>query len=282
MQKIPTDRKTLRHSRRATLDVSIPKENKNILTNQQKPKIPANKYLKERHSSTIYNNSVRPEQISPVDFECNEILEVISVPYKSNLNRELLLEPDQLLTPKGSSSFIQEVHGVQPPPPEYEPLEIEEVGEPSSLWKPENKDYVTSMIQKENEYMPNPFALQSIQTTLTENMRTILYDWMMEVSSEFTLKRETFHLAITYVDRFLSAHKCIKKEEFQLIGLVAMYIAAKVEEVYPPKISDWAKSADNGYTLASIKMMEKLVLNRLNWKIFPATIHNWANWLMNQ
>lgn len=34
-------------------------------------------------------------------------------------------------------------------------------------------------------------------------MRAILIDWMMEVSSEFTLKRETFHLSVRYVDFYL-------------------------------------------------------------------------------
>jgi len=35
-------------------------------------------------------------------------------------------------------------------------------------------------------------------------MRAILLDWMMEVCAEFNLKRETFHLAVIYVDRYLS------------------------------------------------------------------------------
>lgn len=35
-------------------------------------------------------------------------------------------------------------------------------------------------------------------------MRAILIDWMMEVSSEFHLKRETFYLSTYYVDRYLS------------------------------------------------------------------------------
>ena len=74
-------------------------------------------------------------------------------------------------------------------------------------------------------------------------------DWVMEVSSEFTLKRETFHLAISYIDRFLSVHKNVPKTEFQLVGLASLFIAAKIEEIYPPKISDFAKSADNGYSM---------------------------------
>ena len=43
-------------------------------------------------------------------------------------------------------------------------------------------------------------------------MRAILYDWMMEICTEFTLKRETFHLAITYIDRAMARMPDIKKE----------------------------------------------------------------------
>lgn len=39
---------------------------------------------------------------------------------------------------------------------------------------------------------------------LTSIMRAILIDWMMEVCMEFQLKRDTFHLAVKLVDRFLS------------------------------------------------------------------------------
>lgn len=104
----------------------------------------------------------------------------------------------------------------------------------------------------------------------------------MEVISEFTLKRETFHLAISFVDRFLSLHPNIRKDEFQLLGLSAMSLAAKIEELYPPKISDWARSSDNGYSLDAIKQMEKMILRILKWKVFPGTVNNWVNWMLSQ
>lgn len=34
-------------------------------------------------------------------------------------------------------------------------------------------------------------------------MRSILLDWAMEVCMEYLMKRETFHLAINYIDRYL-------------------------------------------------------------------------------
>ena len=59
-------------------------------------------------------------------------------------------------------------------------------------------------------------------------MRAILLDWMMEVSSEFLMKRETYHLAVMYVDKYLSK-LTILKQELQLLGVTSMFIASKME-----------------------------------------------------
>ena len=44
-------------------------------------------------------------------------------------------------------------------------------------------------------------------------MRAILLDWIMEVSMEFTLKRETFYITVNLVDRYLSATYNISKTD---------------------------------------------------------------------
>lgn len=88
------------------------------------------------------------------------------------------------------------------------------------------------LISQENNYRPDAFYFQKTQNNINSLMRTILMDWMMEVCSEFTLKRETFHLSISYVDRYLSKVKNIERSKLQLIGLSSMYIAAKIEVIY--------------------------------------------------
>jgi len=85
------------------------------------------------------------------------------------------------------------------------------------------------LINQENLYQPDPFYFQKSQHHINPFMRTVLFDWMMEVCSEFTLKRETYHLAINYVDRYLSKVRNVEKHKLQLIGLCAMYIASKNE-----------------------------------------------------
>ena len=88
-------------------------------------------------------------------------------------------------------------------------------------------------------------------------------------------------MSISYVDRFLDVTENVGKRELQLLGLAAMFIAAKTEEIWNPKITDFAKAADNGYTLGEIKEMELKVFRALAWRILPPTAFAWANVVMS-
>lgn len=57
-------------------------------------------------------------------------------------------------------------------------------------------------------------------------MRVVLVDWMAEVAKEFELQTETLHLAINYLDRFLSLIGNVKRGKLQLVGTAALVIAA--------------------------------------------------------
>ena len=55
----------------------------------------------------------------------------------------------------------------------------------------------------ELEYRALPDAFVR-QPNLQPYMRMLLLEWMMEVCQEYRLKRETFHLAVNFTDRFVS------------------------------------------------------------------------------
>jgi cyclin B len=66
-------------------------------------------------------------------------------------------------------------------------------------------------------------------------MRSILVDWLIEVHRKFELMPETFYLTLNIVDRFLSA-KAVPRKELQLVGIIAMLIASKYEEIWAPEV----------------------------------------------
>lgn len=64
--------------------------------------------------------------------------------------------------------------------------------------------------------------------TLQPRMRAILLDWLIEVCEVYKLHRETYYLAMDYIDRYLSTHQNIPKSQLQLIGITCLFIASKV------------------------------------------------------
>ena len=49
-------------------------------------------------------------------------------------------------------------------------------------------------------------------------MRAILLDWLIEVCEVYKLHRETFYLAVDFIDRYLSVTEGIPKTRLQLLG----------------------------------------------------------------
>eukprot|EP00357_Protocruzia_adherens_P002605 CAMPEP_0115028848 /NCGR_PEP_ID=MMETSP0216-20121206/36597_1 /TAXON_ID=223996 /ORGANISM="Protocruzia adherens, Strain Boccale" /LENGTH=520 /DNA_ID=CAMNT_0002405215 /DNA_START=1 /DNA_END=1563 /DNA_ORIENTATION=+ len=141
---------------------------------------------------------------------------------------------------------------------------------------------LTYLIKQDSLYSADPFYFETKQNQITWSMRVILLDWMMEVAMEFTLKRETFHYSINYVDRYLSSEENLPKKHLQLLGVSALFIASKIEEIYPPKITDFVRATSNAYSSEAIQDMEYKIFSALSWYVIPVTANTWANWYMNQ
>jgi len=137
------------------------------------------------------------------------------------------------------------------------------------------KDVYLYLRQIENKNKPK-WNYMSKQTEVTHSMRSILIDWLVEVATEYKLQSETLHLTISYVDRFLSVMS-VQKSKIQLLGVTSMLIAAKVEEVYPPNISDLIYITCDSYTKKHILRMEVLLLKVLAFDLCMPTSHLFVN-----
>lgn len=113
-------------------------------------------------------------------------------------------------------------------------------------------------------------------------MREILIDWLMEVSEEFMIKRDTLYVTVSFIDRYLSmADYNIPKEELQLIGVTALFLSSKVEEVYVSRLQDFVEATAGGYTKELILDMEFKMMKNLRYRLHPVTLCTWANWYIN-
>lgn len=125
----------------------------------------------------------------------------------------------------------------------------------------------------------NPAMLQQ-HPGIQPRMRAILLDWLMEVCEVYKLHRETYYLAVDYLDRYLSANKRLAKTRLQLIGITCLFTAAKVEEIYPPKISEFAYVTDGACSEEDIVKQELMLMLDLQWNINPVTIIGWLGMYM--
>jgi cyclin B len=66
------------------------------------------------------------------------------------------------------------------------------------------------------------------QPSVSQWMRSLLVDWMVEVQESFELNHETLYLAVKLVDLYLDK-VIVGKETLQLIGAAAMFIASKYD-----------------------------------------------------
>lgn len=112
---------------------------------------------------------------------------------------------------------------------------------------------------------------------LQARMRAILLDWLIEVCEVYKLHRETYYLALDYLDRYLSTGVSISKAHLQLIGITCLFIAAKVEEIYPQKLSEFAYVTDGACREEDILRQELIILTALKWQISPVTIIGWLS-----
>lgn len=104
--------------------------------------------------------------------------------------------------------------------------------------------------------------MAKVQTDINEKMRAILVDWLIDVHLKFKLLPETFYLTINIIDRYLSVSSIVR-QKLQLVGVGAMLIASKYEEIYPPEIKDFEYVTDRAYNREEILDIEGRILSCL-------------------
>jgi G2/mitotic-specific cyclin-B, other len=86
-----------------------------------------------------------------------------------------------------------------------------------------------------------------------------------QVHYKFELLDETLFLTVNIIDRFLEK-RVIPRKNLQLVGVTAMLLACKFEEVAVPVIEDLVLISDRAYTKGQILEMV-ILLNAMSTSI---------------
>jgi hypothetical protein len=114
---------------------------------------------------------------------------------------------------------------------------------------------------------------ESVQTDVNEKMRAILVDWLVDVHAKFSLSHQTLFMAVNVLDRYLEVTP-VPRTQLQLVGIAALFLASKYEEIYPPDLKEFVKCCDNTYTAQQILQVESQAIQLLEFNlVFSSCFH---------
>ena len=154
----------------------------------------------------------------------------------------------------------------------------EPISKPSLTWNTINDttsafvpmEYVNdiwdSFLEKEKF---NNYSYENIiqkQTDIKEPMRCILIDWLISLQNKFFSKAKTLFLAVNLIDRYLSQRPIIRTR-FQLLGVTALFIASKYEEMYMKNINEYVEITAKAFDKYEILEMESELIDLVEFNL---------------
>lgn len=138
----------------------------------------------------------------------------------------------------------------------------------------EHAPKITTFLLEEEIRFQLPKNFMKNQTEgITEKMRAYLVDWLAELHFKFKMWAETLFVAIGIVDHYLAKRNNVTKQDLQCLGITALLIAGKYEEIYPPDLKTILKVVNHVVTKDQVLQMEFDVLNVLQFEVtFPSIL----------
>lgn len=80
-------------------------------------------------------------------------------------------------------------------------------------------------------------------------------------------------MGLTFQILILQTHS-VSRKRLQLVGVTALLLASKYEEMFSPDVADFVYITDNAYTGAEVREMEMTILKELNFDLGrPLPLH---------
>ena len=109
-----------------------------------------------------------------------------------------------------------------------------------------------------------------LQNDINNKMRAILVDWLIDAHNKLNMNKKTLFQCVFIIDAYLS--KCIiERENLKLLGMAALLIASKENEVNYPPLQAFISFSHYEYTLEELKDMEIKVIQELDYDILAPT-----------
>ncbi|PIA62184.1 hypothetical protein AQUCO_00200292v1 [Aquilegia coerulea] len=154
------------------------------------------------------------------------------------------------------------------------------------------EESITGFINEERDYMPaldySEMFHSHSQSMIDASARTESIAWILKVQEFYCFQPLTAYLCVNYMDRFL-ASRCLPTLLqsngwlLQLISVACLSLAAKMEEPLVPSLIDiQVEGAKFIFEPRTIRRMELLVLNALDWRLRSITPFNFIDFFANK
>ena len=129
--------------------------------------------------------------------------------------------------------------------------------------------YDFSVELENRNYVPFPLENHKIDS----DIRTKMIDWMLEVLGAYNSEIFTFNLSVQIMDLYISKCKSVlSNNDVHLIGIVSMFIASKMEDICPIRMSHVRTKISHGkFSEKDIRKKEKMVLEALNFEVLTTS-----------
>ncbi|KAJ0003063.1 hypothetical protein NQD34_008212 [Periophthalmus magnuspinnatus] len=135
-----------------------------------------------------------------------------------------------------------------------------------------------ALMDQEGRYQPKLGGLRCLESAqdnglrMTTKLRELEVRDLLSLTRFFGFSSETFSLAISVLDRFLSVMK-IQPKHLSCVGLCCFYIAVKSseEEKNVPLATDLIRITQSRFTVSDMMRMEKIIMEKLHWKVKAPT-----------
>lgn len=132
---------------------------------------------------------------------------------------------------------------------------------------------IFELLRKEEELVEQPdYTYMSRQQEINERMRTILIDWLVDVHLRYRLQPLTLFRTVQVIDRYLATTQ-VPRRRLQLVGVAAISLCSKYEEICPPSAADWVFIANDSFSRSDLDAMECSILMKLSFRLErPTTV----------
>uniref|UniRef100_A0A1J3GZL1 Cyclin-D2-1 n=1 Tax=Noccaea caerulescens TaxID=107243 RepID=A0A1J3GZL1_NOCCA len=147
-------------------------------------------------------------------------------------------------------------------------------------------DCIGEMVEKETDFKPGNDYLTRLRSGGFElRLRNEAMDWIWKACAHHNFGPLCIYLAMNYLDRFLTSSELPKDKAWaiQLLAVSCLSLAAKMDEAYVPLSVDLqVENPKFVFEAKTIKRMELLVLNTLNWRMQVITPFSFIGYFLGK